>query len=153
MHTPIAVILARGLGTRMRREDAAAALGEDQARVAATGVKAMIPIGRPFLDYLLSGLADAGLVRGRASSSAPSTAPCATTTAATSAPTRVRIEFAVQAEPLGTADAVAAAADVVGSQEFLVAELRQLLPGRGLPRTRGPGRTGPGGLRARRDDP
>ena len=61
MHTPIAVILARGLGTRMRREDAAAALGEDQAKVADTGVKAMIPIGRPFLDYVLSGLADAGL--------------------------------------------------------------------------------------------
>ena len=61
MHTPLAVILARGLGTRMRREDGAAALGDDQARVAATGVKAMIPIGRPFLDYILSGLADAGL--------------------------------------------------------------------------------------------
>jgi len=59
MHTPIAVILARGLGTRMRRTDAASALAEEQARVADTGLKAMIPIGRPFLDYVLSGPADA----------------------------------------------------------------------------------------------
>ena len=53
------MILARGLGSRMRREDGAA-LDPAQASVADTGVKAMIPIGRPFLDYVLSGLADAG---------------------------------------------------------------------------------------------
>ncbi len=45
-----AVVLARGLGTQMRREDAGAALDDAQAAVAARGVKAMIPIGRPFLD-------------------------------------------------------------------------------------------------------
>ena len=61
MPTPIAVILARGLGTRMRKADPSAGLGDAQARVADTGVKAMIPIGRPFLDYVLSGLADAGI--------------------------------------------------------------------------------------------
>jgi glucose-1-phosphate thymidylyltransferase len=119
MHTPIAVILARGLGTRMRREDAAAAIGEDQARVAATGVKAMIPIGRPFLDYLLSGLADAGL-REVCLVVGPEHGAVRHYYGGASPPTRVRIAFAVQAEPLGTADAVAAAADVVGSREFLV---------------------------------
>ena len=62
MSTTRAVILARGLGTRMRRSDAEADLSDDQAAVAATGVKALIPIGRPFLDYVLSALADAGIV-------------------------------------------------------------------------------------------
>ncbi len=55
-----AVILARGLGTRMQKSDDSAALDAAQAAAADTGVKAMIPIGRPFLDYLVSALADAG---------------------------------------------------------------------------------------------
>ena len=33
----------------------------EQARAADAGMKAMIPIGRPFLDYVLSALADAGI--------------------------------------------------------------------------------------------
>ena len=53
-------MLARGLGTRMRREDPAAPLGVDQESAAGTGIKGMIPVGRPFLDYVLSSLADAG---------------------------------------------------------------------------------------------
>jgi glucose-1-phosphate thymidylyltransferase len=119
MHTPIAVILARGLGTRMRRGDAGAALADDQARVADTGVKAMIPIGRPFLDYVLSALADAGLaevclVIG------PEHAAVREYYGGAAAPTRVRVAFAVQEQPLGTADAVAAAAPVVGMRDFLV---------------------------------
>ena len=58
-----AVILARGLGTRMRRNDDAAVLDPQQQAMAQSGLKAMIPIGRPFLDYVLSGLADAGYRR------------------------------------------------------------------------------------------
>jgi dTDP-glucose pyrophosphorylase len=119
VHTPIAVILARGLGTRMRRSDADAALADDQARVADTGVKAMIPIGRPFLDYVLSGLADAGiddvcLVIG------PEHTSVRDYYERTSRPERVRIAFAVQEKPLGTADAVSAAGAVVGVRDFLV---------------------------------
>jgi dTDP-glucose pyrophosphorylase len=119
MHTPIAVILARGLGTRMRRTDSGAALGEDQARVADTGVKAMIPIGRPFLDYVLSGLADAGLAEV-CPVIGPEHDAVREHYGGASAPTRVRVDFAVQAQPLGTADAVAAAAGVVGTRDFLV---------------------------------
>ncbi len=38
------------------------ALSETQQRAADAGLKAMMPIaGRPFLDYLLSALADAGI--------------------------------------------------------------------------------------------
>ena len=64
--TTQAVILARGLGTRMRREGegegAGAALSDDQRRAAAQGAKGMMPLGqRPFLDYVLSALADAGI--------------------------------------------------------------------------------------------
>ena len=59
--TTKAVILARGLGSRMRRADADARVDERQARVADAGMKAMIPIGRPFLDHVISGLADAGI--------------------------------------------------------------------------------------------
>jgi dTDP-glucose pyrophosphorylase len=119
MPTPIAVVLARGLGTRMRRADASADVGDAQARVADTGVKAMIPIGRPFLDYVLSGLADAGvtevcLVIG------PEHQAVRDYYERTVRLERVRVSFAVQQQPRGTADAVAAAADAVGSRPFLV---------------------------------
>lgn len=114
-----AVILARGLGTRMRRPDESAVLSPDQLTVAGAGVKAMIPLARPFLDYVLSGLADAGytrvclvigpehqLVRGYYTVQSP--------------PRRVQIEFAVQEKPLGTADAVLAAKEFAGKDLFLV---------------------------------
>ena len=58
-----AVILARGLGTRMRKEDGSADLTDRQAAVADIGVKAMIPIDRPFLDYVISALNDVGYRR------------------------------------------------------------------------------------------
>src|ERR1700688_4936706 len=61
--TDKAVILAAGLGTRMRKADDAASLDARQAAIADTGVKALIPIKRPFLDYVLHALADAGFKR------------------------------------------------------------------------------------------
>ena len=61
--TERAVVLARGLGTRMRQEAPGAQLDAAQAAAAEQGLKAFIPIGRPFLDYILSALADAGLTR------------------------------------------------------------------------------------------
>ena len=57
-----AVILAAGRGTRMRRGDPAAVLTAAQAAAADRGWKALMPIhGRPFLDYGISVLADAGV--------------------------------------------------------------------------------------------
>jgi dTDP-glucose pyrophosphorylase len=114
-----AVILARGLGKRMRRADESAALGSEQARVADAGLKAMIPIGRPFLDYVLSALADAGmtevcLVIG------PEHDVVRDYYGRTMVPSRVRVHFAVQEKPLGTADAVAAAEAFAGGDDFLV---------------------------------
>ncbi len=110
--------MARGLGTRMRRPDDAAPLSDEQARVAATGVKAMIPVGRPFLDYTLAALADAGAVE-----------ICLVTGPEHGAVrdyydglglTRITIQHAIQAAPLGTADAVLAARSFSGADPFLV---------------------------------
>jgi UDP-N-acetylglucosamine diphosphorylase / glucose-1-phosphate thymidylyltransferase / UDP-N-acetylgalactosamine diphosphorylase / glucosamine-1-phosphate N-acetyltransferase / galactosamine-1-phosphate N-acetyltransferase len=114
-----AVIMARGLGTRMRRADAAAALDASQAAAAESGVKGMIPIRRPFLEYVISALADAGIenvvlvigpehdaMRQHFVEDAP--------------PVRTRVRFAVQQEPIGTANAVTSAADVIGDEPFLV---------------------------------
>lgn len=114
-----AVIMARGLGTRMRRADVGAVLDASQAAVADTGIKAMIPIRRPFLEYLLSAVADAGieevvLVIG------PEHDAIVRHFTVDAPPRRVRLRFAIQAEPLGTADAVVAAAAVVGDAPFLV---------------------------------
>ena len=55
-----AAILARGLGTRMRKQETTADLDPRQAAMAETGVKALIPIDRPFLDYVLHVVAEAG---------------------------------------------------------------------------------------------
>jgi dTDP-glucose pyrophosphorylase len=113
-----AVILARGLGTRMRKQDESALLDQDQTAVAGSGVKAMIPIGRPFLDYVLSVLADAGysrvcLVIGPEHRMVRDYY-------AQSPPQRVQLEFAIQEKPLGTADAVLAAKEFAGEDLFLM---------------------------------
>jgi len=112
------VVLAAGLGKRMRREDPDASLDDRQVSVARTGVKALIPIDRPFLDYVLTNVAEAGyrsvcLVTGpdhhelrRYYKELPAT--------------RLRFEFAIQEKPLGTADALAAAADFAGGDPFLL---------------------------------
>ena len=114
-----AVILARGLGTRMRRADTDAMLEDDQARVADSGLKAMIPIGRPFLDYVLSSLADAGIPEATLVIG-PEHGVVRDYYERTCVPTRIRVSFAVQERPQGTADAVVAAADAVGDDDFLV---------------------------------
>jgi len=114
-----AVILARGLGTRMRRADSGAELDPRQSAVADTGVKALIPIDRPFLDYVLSGLADAGYTRV-CLIVGPEHDALRDYYGRQVRPTRFRLEFAVQQEPKGTADAVAAAEAFAGDDDFLV---------------------------------
>ncbi|MCE5303501.1 MAG: nucleotidyltransferase family protein [Planctomycetaceae bacterium] len=113
-----AVILARGLGTRMRKSDSTAQLDASQAAMADCGLKAMIPIGRPFLDYVLHVLAQAGyrkvcLVIGPEHQAVREYY-------AKLRPRRLTVEFAVQVEPRGTADAVAAAEVCVGREPFLM---------------------------------
>ena len=130
-----AVILARGLGTRMRQLDSAAALTGAQARVAETGVKGMMPVGRPFMDYILSALADAGywqvcLVIG------PDHSQVRDYYSGLSL-TRLDITFAIQPQPRGTADAVAAGESFAGGEDFLVLNSDNYYPVSALAALRG----------------
>jgi dTDP-glucose pyrophosphorylase len=126
-----AVILARGLGTRMRRSDGAAALDQRQAAAAAAGLKAMIPVGRPFLDYVLSAVADAGYRRA-CLVVAPEHDTVREYYTRQSPPRRLSIEFAVQPEPRGTADAVAAAESFAGRDPFIVINSDNYYPAEAL---------------------
>ncbi|HMI56070.1 MAG TPA: sugar phosphate nucleotidyltransferase [Gemmatimonadaceae bacterium] len=121
-----AVILAAGRGTRMQatNHDIALtnhdiALTPDQVTAADAGIKAMIPVGHPFLDYSLSALADVGFtdvcvvvarddrtIRDRYTG--------------TAVPTRFRITFATQLEADGTADAMLAAEEFTAGEPFVV---------------------------------
>lgn len=116
-----AILLARGLGTRMRRSDAGASLTAEQAAAADEGVKAMMPMdrGRPFVDYVLSALADAG-VHEICLVVAPDADDVRRHFHHEMTLRRVRISFAVQNEPRGTADALLAAESFAGSGRFLV---------------------------------
>jgi glucose-1-phosphate thymidylyltransferase len=103
----------------MRRADqAATGLSDAQSAAADTGVKGLIPVGRPFLDYAISALADAGLT-DICLVVAPEHAVLHERYGALPG-SRVRIEFAVQAEARGTADAVLAAEHWAAGEPFLV---------------------------------
>ncbi len=113
------VILAAGLGTRMIKANGEAELDAKQAAVADSGVKAMIPIDRPFLDYVLSVVAAAGyknvcLVIG------PEHHELRDYYTNQLKITRLKISFAVQQKALGTADAVLAVEQFAAGDDFIV---------------------------------
>lgn len=127
--TDRAVVLARGLGTRMRREDAAVALDSPQEAAVMAGWKPLIPFagGRPFLDWVLSSLADAGcrevcLVIG------PEQRALRRRYEGEARPIRVTLAFAEQAAPLGTADAVLAAERFAAGGSVLLVNADNLYP-------------------------
>ena len=117
----------------MQRPDPGADLDAAQRSAADRGLKALVPIaGRPFLDYALSGLADTGigdvvLVVG------PSTRAIRDRYEATP-PERLRLAFAEQPEPRGSADALLAAEELVGGEEFLAMNSDDLYPASALRR-------------------
>ena len=120
------------------------ALRPEQEARAGLGQKGMIPVGRPFLDYVLSGLADAGfsrvcLVIG------PGYGAVREYYTGTGRPSRVALEFAVQPRPLGTADAVLAAESFAAGDRFLTVNADNLYPPcalEGLRNLGGPGLAG-----------
>ena len=104
----------------MQQGDPGALLSDAQHRAADTGSKAMMPVafGRPFLDWVLSALADAG-VRDICLVVAPEHAMVRKYYSALTL-TRIRISFVVQEEPRGTADAVLAAEPFAASDLVMV---------------------------------
>lgn len=113
-----AVIMAAGQGKRMQQNMEDVSINENQAKVADSGIKALIPIDRPFLDYVISALADAGyedicLVIGPKHQVLQDYYE-------QQDKKRVNIGFAYQAEPRGTADAIASAIKFAQNDPFLV---------------------------------
>jgi dTDP-glucose pyrophosphorylase len=139
-----AIVLAAGRGTRMQKPGSSEGLTPEQAAMANAGFKAMMPFGgRPFLDYVLRAIADAGgtdacLIVG------PEHAIVHDYYTRQRPPTRLRVTLAVQPEARGTADALLAAETFAGGDPFIVMNsdnyypagvLRELaaLDGPGLP--------------------
>ena len=82
------------------------------------GAKGMMPIERPFLEYVISALADAGIAEV-VLVVPPDHAAIRAHFAEIAPPQRVSVRFAVQDQPRGTSDAVFAARDAVraGTQD------------------------------------
>jgi len=126
--TTRAIVLAGGLGTRMKQRDDGAVLSEEQRLAADSGMKSLVPMGgRPFLDYVLWSLADAG-VSQVGLVVAPDHARLHEHYRGTAPPERLRLEFVVQQRPRGTADAVLAAEEWASSHPFLVMNADNLYP-------------------------
>ena len=125
-HTDRALVLARGLGRRMRKDDHGVQLTADQQRAAEAGLKALMPIdGRPFLDYVLGSLAEAGL-RSVGLVIGPGADPVRSHYANVTTP--VSLDFIVQPEARGTADAVLAAEGWAADAPFLALNADNLYP-------------------------
>ena len=127
-----AVLLARGLGSRMKQDGESTALSESQAKAAAAGAKGMMPIGgaamaRPFLDYVLSALADAGCT-SVCLVVAPDHAVIRDHYEGAGRPSRLHIEYAVQPVADGTARAVQSAQTYAAADPFLVLNSDNLYP-------------------------
>jgi glucose-1-phosphate thymidylyltransferase len=120
----------------MRKDAPEAHLTNGQKSVAEKGVKALIPTGRPFLDYVLTALADAGyrhvcLVIG------PEHDIMREYYGKELRYERINVEFAVQQEPRGTADAVAAAEQFAGDDPVTVINSDNYYPVEALEALRG----------------
>lgn len=119
-----AVILARGLGTRMRAVDENSKLDPEQAKIAELGIKALIPIAdnKTFLDFVLDNVRSAGcteicLVIGDEHERLKDFCR------------KNRFSFSIQKQPLGTANAVLSAEKFIGKGEhFLVINSDNIYP-------------------------
>ena len=115
-----AMILARGLGTRMQKQVEGLELDARTAALADRGAKGLIPVGRPFLDHTLQALLDAGLREFCMIVPPGASAFRRYYEAVAEKLPDARIAFAVQPEPIGTANAVAAGRDWAGDGTFMV---------------------------------
>lgn len=127
------MILARGLGRRIREPAEGVHLSERQESIAGAGIKALIPLanGKTMLEMILENVALAGfsevcLVIGPEHDAIREF--CSSKGFA--------VEFAVQNEAKGTSDAVLAAENAVADELFLVVNSDNLYPADGLRRLR-----------------
>lgn len=127
MRATKAVVLARGLGNRMRCPAAGSDLTAEQRAMADQGIKGLVPVGRPLLDYALSDLADAG-IRQVCLVIGPEHDAVVRRYRDTISPTRLAVSWAIQSEPRGTADAVLAAESFAGPDQFLVVNADNIYP-------------------------
>ncbi len=123
--TTKAVILARGLGKRLRAGHEQIRLGSKQTEIAAQGIKTLMPIvgDKTLLDFIFESLAKAGfsemcLVIG----------PEHHLIREFCCQLNYNISFAVQDQPLGTADAVLAAQEFANQDNFIVVNSDNLYP-------------------------
>jgi glucose-1-phosphate thymidylyltransferase len=121
-------LLAAGLGRRMRELEPGGAVSLDRGQTAAAdaGLKGLVPVPRPFLDYVLSGLADSG-IREVCLVVGPGPNPIRDRYAAMPI-RRLAVRFAVQESPRGTADATLAAEDFAAGDDFLLANSDNYYP-------------------------
>lgn len=131
-----AVVFAAGRGTRMQAPDDTVSLTPEQEAAADRGLKMLIPIhGRPFLAYVLHELAEAGYEEACLVVGPGADDPVRTAVAAMRIE-RLRIIFAEQAEPLGSAHALLAAEPAVGDGSFLAINADNVYPSSALARVR-----------------
>jgi glucose-1-phosphate thymidylyltransferase len=122
-----AVVLAAGRGTRMRAASHAVVLDAEQERAADRGLKALVPFnGQPFLSYVLTALADAGYV-DVCLVVPPGDDPIRACYEHI-ATRRLRLHFAVQEQPLGSAHALLAAESFAGIDDIAVINSDNLYP-------------------------
>ncbi len=122
-----AVVLAAGRGTRMRRPAPGVPLDDAQRRMADRGLKPLVPFhGHAYLDYVLGALADAGC--GEACIVVPRDDDAIRARYAALSTRRIRLSFATQDEPRGSANALLAAEAFIGDDEFLVINADNVYP-------------------------
>lgn len=123
-----AVVLARGLGTRMQKEREGVELDDESDRIARQGLKTLIPVrGRPFLDFIIASLLTAGL-RDICLVVAPDCETLKDYAEQVSSASDATVTWAVQEEALGTADAVLAAESFAGDDSFVLCNSDNLYP-------------------------
>ena len=114
----------------MQQDDATVSLDAAQRSAASAGRKWLVPVGeghrRPFLDYVLSALADAGCTE--AILVVPPDHACLRDRYAAPDVSRLAVHFAVQPGASGTAQAVLAAEPEIGGRPFLVLNSDNLYP-------------------------
>lgn len=123
-----AVILARGLGTRMQRPDTDVELDAEHLQAAREGNKVLMPLhGRPFIDYIVDGLLRSGLDR-ICFVIAPEDDLMRRHARRITDTSEADVEWAMQEEPLGTADAVLAGEEFAAGDPFVLCNGDNLYP-------------------------